>query len=100
VGGTPDAFTSTDARNKGRYSVQALEDTLDWMYENKEPFMGSYELCSGLERFEGGQGLVQFCHRTFRKDEFAIKCAFLRKPKASRRRNLFSVSGALMFDCH
>jgi hypothetical protein len=75
VGATPNAFTSTDARAQGRYSLPALEDTLDWMYENKEPFMGGYELCSGLERLEGGQGLVQFCHRTYRKDEFAIKCA-------------------------
>jgi hypothetical protein len=76
VGLTPNAFTSTDARQHGRYSLRALEDTLDWMHEHNEPFLGGYEMCSGLERFEGGQGLVQFCHRLHRKEEFAIKCAY------------------------
>lgn len=70
-----EAFTSTEARHVGRYSVQALEDTLDYMHEHGEPFLEGYMLCSAFERFEGGQGLVQFCYQLHRKDEFVIKCA-------------------------
>jgi hypothetical protein len=77
-GGTspvPQAFSSTAKKARGRYSLAALEDTLDWMHDTGEHFLGSYQMNSGLDRCEGGQGLVQFCHRLHRKEEFAIKCA-------------------------
>jgi hypothetical protein len=72
---SPEAFTSTQARASGRFSLLALEDTLDWLFGKAEPFLGCYLVNSGLDRCEGGQGLVQFCHRLHSKQEYAIKCA-------------------------
>ena len=71
----PQAFTSTVACQHSRWSLATLEDTLDWMHDTGEHFLGGYVMCSSLERCEGGQGLVQFCHRVNRKEEYAIKCA-------------------------
>ena len=71
----PQAFTSTVACQQSRWSLATLEDTLDWMHDTGEHFLGGYVMCSSLERCEGGQGLVQFCHRVNRKEEYAIKCA-------------------------
>ena len=75
-----EAFTSTEARQAGRYSMQALEDTLDYMHEHREPFLEGYVMSSAFERFEGGQGLVQFCHQEHRKEEAVIKCALALVP--------------------
>ena len=58
----------------GRYSTSVLEDNLDWLADAGELFLGCYVIGSSLDRCEGGQGLVQFCSKVHRKEEFAIKC--------------------------
>ena len=56
-------------------ALATLEDTLDAMHDTGEPFLDGFVLNSSVDRCEGGQGLVQFCKRLHRPDEFAIKCA-------------------------
>ena len=67
-------YSSTAAKASGRFSVSALEDNLDRLADKAEPFLGSYIIGSSVDRCEGGQGLVQFCSKMHRKEEYAIKC--------------------------
>ena len=72
-GTAPAAFTSTAAQRQGRFSLAALEAALDDLRERRELFLGRYASAGPLERFRGGQGIVQFMHVEQTQQDFAVK---------------------------
>jgi hypothetical protein len=71
---SPTACAPATACRQRHWPLNDLQDTLDGMHDSGEHFMGRYVMCSSLERYEGGQGLVQFCRHVHSKEEYAIKC--------------------------
>jgi hypothetical protein len=87
------AFTSTAARDEGRFSSTALEATLDAMCDKGHAFLGVYEVLGPMQRVAGGQGLVQFMRRVNGSEEFAVKF-YTYLPAFERERALYE-DGAL-----
>ena len=50
-----------------------LRDELDVMHHTEELFMGMYQVLSGFERREGGQGVVQYMRRVRTDEPVAVK---------------------------
>jgi hypothetical protein len=67
------AYTSVQAQEAGRHSVDALEQALDAHFRTGQPLIGSYEVLGPNQRAAGGQGVVQFVRQLGSGEEFAIK---------------------------
>ena len=56
-----------------RSERKRLQRALDWLHDERELFLGEYEVLNFLARRKGGQGVVQFMKRHSDGLEFAVK---------------------------
>jgi hypothetical protein len=70
-----DVHNGRDSASSAPAATAGLEGILDWMHASQQLFLGQYTMNGACDRFEVGQGLVQFCHCEASGEDYAIKCA-------------------------